>query len=502
MRLLPGLFLVLALSATPAVARADDASGVPAPAPSASPAPAKDDWSAVPTIGLRQAIAEQKVDASGTEPRSYTAVKLHLANKTAQRLAVDLGGSYLEPRGRNCQRLALGPPAVTPSTVRRGEGTSVVLLEPGKSADFVVNTCCMDAGLPAPTTQRFEPASAPMPAVREKVMRWWIDNPTAPQDAVNCAIWQNSPTVQVGADGKETRSAPKGRTTAIHGGAYYRLVDGELTCLDEQGLLRILATRVDQVLPTDSGVYAVMPGDDGHEKLWRLAVTGEERWSRVMDLDGVGSIHALYEGGKGNLAFLTDDGLVFWDASKAAVSRVLNDDVCRDPSVFAADGRLLVAFKRPPRAPIFQNGQTRYEQTSVFSVWSLAMDTGKSEQVEQYWNIDAIRAGAGGVFALTPTEHRLRRLAGDKFVDVGPQSAAYRRIVGVSRATVWLADLDGRLVAVEAKTGRPRLKTDLAADDLKVFAVDPRTGDIAYVVGEEFRWLHAADGHQEGVVPR
>jgi outer membrane protein assembly factor BamB len=388
--------------------------------------------------------------------------------------------------------------------VRRDAGTSVVLLEPGQVAEFEVNTCCMDAGLPSPTKQTIGLVLSPMPPVREKVMRWWNDNPTAPQSAVNSAIWQNAPEVHVGPGVVQDYKEPKGRFTAILGGAYYRLVDGELTCLDEQGLLRVLATRVFQVLPTDGAVYAVMLGQDGKPKLWRLAVTGEEPWMKIMDLDGSDRIREVLEGGKGNLTLLTDKGVLFWDGATSKVSQAISDSVCMDPTARAEDGRVLLAFKRPPRAPTYRGGQAQYEQTSVFSVWSVDPETGKSEELQKFWNIDAIHAGPGGVFALTPTERRLRRLNDDKdkFVDIGPPNTPYRRIVGVAKDTLWLADANGKLVAADPKTGRVRLKTDVAADQLGVYDVDPRTGDIAYVAGTEFRWLHADDGREEGIVPR
>jgi len=494
MKLLQTLIASSALAALAAGARADDAAK--------EPAAAATDWTTVPTTMLGDAASKGLVDVSGSEPRSYTAIKLRLESRSKTPLAVDLAGAYLKSRTTTSQRLSIGPPVLTPSTVRRGAGTSVVLLEPGATAEFVVNTCCMDAGLPAPSKQTFGLVLAPMPPVREKVMRWWNDNPTAPQSAVNAAIWQNAPDVHVGPGVVQDYAEPKGRFTALHGGAYYRLVDGELTCLDEQGLLRVLATRVFQVLPTDGAVYAVMLGQDGKPKLWRLAVTGDERWMKITDLDGTDRIREVFEGGKGNLAILTDKGVLFWDAAKSEVRQVLRDSVCVDPTATVDGGRVVIACRRPPRAPTFRGGQSIEEQTTVFSVWSIDMETGRSDEVRKFWNIDAIRAGAGGIFALTPTERRLRRLNDDKFVDIGPPNTPYRRIVGVSKETLWLADADGKLVAADPKTGRVRMRTDVAADDLAVCGVDPRTGDISYVAGAEFRRLFAADGRQEGVVPK
>ncbi len=475
------------------VARSDE------PPPTVPPA---DPWDSVTVVTLRDAAALGSVSTVGADPKSYQGVTLKLTNASKARTAVELAGAYLLPR-TSCQRLALGPPVDVTATLRRPGGSSVVRLEPGETRSIAFNTCCMDAGLAAPTNQRFDVANTPMPPVRERVMRWWNDNPTAPQHAVNSAIWTNSPEVRVAPGVVEGYAEPKGRFIALHGGTCYRLVDGALTGVDADGVERVYGGGVFQVLPADGGLYAVMLGDDKKPKLWRLETTGESRWTQVLDLDGTDRVRRVIESGKGGLVVVADKSVAIRGGRAAASVPPASDRVFDDPTVRVADdGRLLVAMHQVPRAPVYQGGSAQHDQLNVFALWSVALDTGKAELVRRFWDVEGVLAGPGGVYAVTPTENRLRRLVADKFDAFGPQTASYRRVVASSAQVVWLADETDRLVAVETRTGRQRFRTELAAEDAKVFSVDPKTGDFGYVRGPEFRRIRAEDGRDESVAPR
>jgi hypothetical protein len=494
MRVRLRLLAALVLFAAGAV-RADDTPK------SATPA---DDWTAVEVVPLRKAAAAKIVSAVGEEPHSYTGVTLKLTNATKTRVAVELSGSYLGPRSPgSCQRLALGPPVDVAATIRSAGGSSVARLEPGETRAIVLNTCCMDAGLPAPSKQRFDVASDAMPAVREKVMRWWVDNPTASQNAVNCAIWSNSPDVHVAPGTVESYASPKGRFAALHGGVYYRLDDGVLTSVDADGLERVYGAEVFQALPTDGGLYAVMLGDDHAPKLWRLETTGESRWSKVLDLEGTDRVRALFDAGKSGFVVVTDKHVMLRGGRTQATIPPTNERAFDDPSVRVdAEGRLLVVMHQVPRAPVFQGGAMQTEQDNVFGLFSLDPSSARVELLRRCWEVSAASAGPGGTFALTPTEHRLRRLAGEKFAPFGAPSEAYVRILGSSPESLWLVDEGGKIVVVDAKTGHVRVRTSVAADEKTAYCVDPKTGDLGYVRGTDFVKVRATDGAEETVAPK
>src|SRR5262245_15790739 len=217
-----------------------------------------DGWKDVPVVALRQAAKDGTISASGKDPAGYSRITLRLRNASKARVAVELSGSYLTPRNRgSCQRLAIGPPVDVTATVTSSGGSSVARLEPGAEREFEVRTCCMDSGLRAPNQQSFDVASESLTEVRETVMRWWVEHPTAPQSAVNQAIWQNVPTVRVEPGVVPEYREPKGSYAVPYGGTYYRLVDGALTSVDDDGLERVYGTGVFQVLPAETGLFAV-----------------------------------------------------------------------------------------------------------------------------------------------------------------------------------------------------------------------------------------------------
>ncbi len=469
----------------------------------ASPPPAADPWADVAVVPLWKAVAAGDVEASGSQPASYRAVRLALRNRTRERVAVDVAGSHLRPRSRgSCQRLGLGPPVVASETTSRGAGTSVVLLEPGAEREFVVNTCCLDAGLPAPASHGFVAVAEPLPAVREKVLRWWVDNPTAPQGAVNSAIWGFSDTVHIGPGVVAHYLVPTGRFAALHRGVFYRLVDGELTSVDADGVVRILGTGIFQVLPADDAVYAVALGEDRKPKLFRLSVTGDDPWKRILDLDATNRIHDLHAGRGGDLVLVTDKGIDFFDHETCGVRRALASEQLVHISVRREnDERLTITTRRPPREPVYQGGQRLHEAAPVFELWSLDAASGATERDEEFWNIGSMLAGSGGVFALAHTTGRLRRLVRGKFDEFGPD-ATFTRILGISRDVVWLVDAEDRVVAVDARTGKRRFRTESRGWGLHVFDVDSESGDLAYVDGEEFRRISAVDGTETTLLGR
>lgn len=506
-----GLFGLLLSVAAAATAYGADGDGVgPAPGANAgrpaeaTPAAGGDPWEQIPVVKLRDAVAAGDVVAWGSDPKSFSAVKLHLRNRSGEKVAVDIAGSYLEPKKRgSCQRLGLGPAITLAAAKRRGPGTVIVELDPGKETNLDVSTVCLDAGLPCPNGNEFEASAKTLPAVRENVLRWWADNPESPQISVNVAIWNSSENVHTSPGVVENYARPKGRAAAVHRGLYYRLNDGVLTTVDGEAVVRILGAEVFQIFPTDDGIYAVALGEDRKPKLFLVPMTAETHWTKVLDLDGPGRISEIHSAGRGNLVFVTNLGIDWFDAKAGSVKRVFDTSEFQYASArrTTAD-TLTVTVRRPPRAPVYQKGVERFAAAAVFELWSVKLGSGKVERDEQFWNVGAMLAGSNGVYALSHVQGQLRRLAGDKFTDLGPAEASYRKIVAAAGGLVWLSNADGRLVAVDAKTGARRIRTSIDADLAKSFDVDPATGDFAYVLGDEFRWIHAADGREETLPAR
>ena len=107
------LIALLLWAAAPVLA-GDETPRAPGPARAAQEKPEDP----IPT--LREAVLDGTLGAFGDKPSSYARVHLHLRNRTAAPLSVDICGSYLEPRSkRSCQRHGLGP-VVTPRDARQG----------------------------------------------------------------------------------------------------------------------------------------------------------------------------------------------------------------------------------------------------------------------------------------------------------------------------------------------------------------------------------------------
>ena len=116
------------------------------------------------------------------------------ANKRKKRIVVDTGGSHLRPRRRgSCQRLGLGPPVVAAAALPGESGEVLLRIEPGASTTLLMNTVCLDANRSAPRTHSFVGVAEPLPEVREKVLRWWVDLVDAREDAGDAAAATSSP---------------------------------------------------------------------------------------------------------------------------------------------------------------------------------------------------------------------------------------------------------------------------------------------------------------------
>ena len=115
--------------------------------------------------------------------------------------------------------------------------------------------------------------------------------------------------------------------------------------------------------------------------------------------------------------------------------------------------------------------------------------------------MESVLAGPAGVFALTPTERNLRRMTPTNFAPLG-QSGPWDRIFAVAADLLWMSAPDGRLAAVDAKTGAVRFRSTVFIAQADVSAIDPKSGDVAFVRGEEFHLLHADDGRDEVIRTR
>ena len=483
MSLKPTVLFLVVLATALAAAAADD---VPDPVP----------FSEIEPIPLREAVKRGIVSARGEQPRSYKEITLDVRNLTRDRVVVDLCGSFLKPKSRgSCQRLGIGPPTTPGSTKRRGPGTVLVYLEPREREELRMNTVCLDAGRSSPGGQAFDVAREPLPEVRQVVMRWWADNPTAPQSDVNCAIWSNRDKVEVRPGVTPSYRRPTGKFPAVHGGTYYRLDEGELTSLGVDGVTRILGTRIFAILPADSAVYAIGLGTNRRPELWRLAVTGEEPWGAIGEIDDRIRIREVMPVSGGNLVFVTDQGVLFRQASDGKFWNPLDAAQVLDVSVRrGANGKIAVVLRVPAEKGYWQGGERHAESSDIFELWTLDAKTGKAERQKRFWNVKAAAIGPGGFFGLS---HKgvLRRFAARSFKDV-EGSPTHAGIMAVGRKTLWLVNADGKIVSADPRTGRIRFATDHVAGALAT-DIDPLTDDLAYVKDGKFYRIRAADGTTE-----
>jgi hypothetical protein len=477
------------------------AGGAPAGDEPPSPAAPAVEEEIVEVLTLREAASRGLVSAEGFQPSSYRRVFLRMKNRTQEPLDVDLCGSHLKPkRGGSCQRLGIGPP-VTPRPRPKkkvGGGTVVIHLAPEEEIELELNTCCLDAGRPAPSKHEFVVARKSLPPVREKVLRWWADNPTAPQHAVNSAIWQFRDTVHVTPGVVPGYQTPQGRFAAVHGGTYYRIDDGELMSLDADGIERFLGTEIFQVIPVEGAVYAVALGEDRLPDLWRLTLTGLEPWGFVMDLSITDRVRDVIPATGGNLVLVTDAGLRYWNKEGRTLSTSLStQQILHLSTRLAGRGRMSVTVQRPPREPTYKGGERVGEAAPVYELWSVDLATGTSERVKEYWNVQGMRAGPAGVYGLSH-KGRLRRLVGTSFRDHGTADT-FSRILAVGRKALWLVGEDGRLCVAKASTGRVRHVVDVPVADLGVVDVDATADDLAFVKDDRWTRVRADTGAVEEI---
>ncbi len=463
-------------------------------------------------VTLREAAQAGDIEVEGYRANGYQHVHLRIRNLRKELMRVDLCGSHMEPRtGGRCQRLGIGP-IVTPRKRRvrppdpsRPPGTVVMELAPGQDVTVEVNTCCLDAGKPAPTSRHtFRVARSKLPAVREKVLRWWADNPDTPQYAVNTAIWKFRGEVHVPEDAPSAN--PKYTGVAAHAGILYRLREGELMSLDADGIERFLGTEILDVYPTDSAIYAEALGPPrGQERvrareLWRLVPTGEDPWALVAHIPAGLSLHDLQVAPSGAVLITASKGLYRLSVpTKQLVLLMATEDI-DNLSVGFAKGKILATLRTPRKEGYYQGGELKNQGMGSCQLWALDPKTGGKKLVKEFWNVRQVKTGQAGTYALTPAG-KLRRLVGRSFKNA-PGQNAYTRILHVGRTCVWLESKKGRLVAV-GKGGNLRFASGPDLDWLIAWTVDRHSDDVLLLRrGRDYYRLDSKRGREERVPPR
>jgi hypothetical protein len=454
-----------------------------------------DAWDQVRRVSLWSAVDSGLVEASGARPSSYRQVELTVRSKSSERVAVDYGGSHLRPTQRGaCQRLGLGPPVVADANPD-DPPPAVVLLEPGQKTTVLVNAVCLDVRRKAPRDQRFVGVAKQLPAVREGVLRWWVANPAAPQSSVNNAIWSNRESVIVHEWEDLTSRRETSRTAAAHGGVYYQVKNHELTSLDGEGVRRVLGSELQRVFPGDEAVYATMPGEDGAMDLWRLAPTGENPWAFIADIDPAWEIVDLIQRRRGEFVLVTTTGIRWFNPKTRAFKDVMSFAPSPHVStlVAARTGSVYVTTHTAadPGKPQ-RGGKVEGAQSQTFELWRIDPKSHKVEKEKTFWNIGAIRAGAGGVFALSPNG-QLKRKRGGKFKDM-QSTRTYSSIVRVGRRVVWLMDTSGVLTGASVESGRRFYRSKAKITKETWFEMDRKTDDLTYTDRNAFWRVSAADG--------
>jgi outer membrane protein assembly factor BamB len=488
MRITAAIALVLGLGAW-AVASDDAAPESETPA-----------WDDVPVQKLWEAVKEGDAEASGSQPRSYRQVKIRVKNRSGKRSVIDLAGSHLRPRRRgSCQRLGLGPPVVANLTVERGPGTVCLQLEPGEEKTLVMNTVCLDAGRSAPNNHSFQAVPEPLPPVRAKVLRWWVDHPEASQSAVNSAIWRNRERVILdGTTPQQRRRIETRRQGASHGGVYFQLKDNELTSLDTDDVRRVLGSQVWQIFPTEDAVYAVMPGDDLRPDLWRLAPTGENPWGFVCDLTDDELLDVVPAGG-GDLVLLYAGQVTWFDHSESESKKLIAPKTDRFLSarVGKRTGKVYVTVHDPRDNGVTRGGAIEGQSAGRFEIWVIDPKRGKAEMKERVWNVSAIRAGGAGIYGLSH-KGNIRRYAQGKFKDLGPVDE-YASLIAVGSEKVWLLTESGKLAAAHPQNGRRLFTSDAQVNKEMWFTVDPVTDDLVFATRKGFFAISGEDGTERKI---
>ncbi len=466
-------------------------------------------WEDVEPISLWNAVNRGLASASGKDPASYRQVDLTVQSMADRRVVVDYGGSHLRPKRRgSCQRLGLGPPVVA-ALDEDGDALGATLqLEPGQTTTLRVNTVCLDANRSGPGTQSFVAVPETLPAVRRKVLAWWVENPLAPQSSVNSAIWRNAPKVRVHDWNGSAGRRETVRSAAVHGGIYYQLKNHELTSLDPDGVRRILGTEIRQVFPTDQAVYATMPGDDGEMDLWRMAPTGDDPWGFVTDLDPGWELLDLVPAGRGNLVLVTDSGVRFFRAQSRTQNRTQNRTMQNvlplesikslSTRVGAKTGRIYVTTHTPGKPGVARGGEIEGQTSETFELWRIDPKTRKRDKRGSFWNVSQVAGGPAAIFGLSPVG-QLRRLRDGKFRDLS-STRTYAKILQVGTQRVWVLDKENVLVAVDPRTGKRLFTSDAKVTKETHLDWDPVTDDLAYTSRSKFIRVRAADGKTE-IIP-
>ncbi|MHC4860775.1 MAG: hypothetical protein ACYTDY_11875, partial [Planctomycetota bacterium] len=264
------------------------------------------------------------------------------------------------------------------------------------------------------------------------------------------------------------------------------------------GIRRFLGTEIFKALPCADGVYAVGLGEARQPELWRLAMTGREPWAKVMDLDTSSRLLDIIPVGKGNLAVVTDQGIGLWNRSERNLVRSLQRQQILDLSVVrTGKGALLVTLKVPASEGYYQDGEKKGEKSDLFELWTVSEATGKADRLKRFWNVKVLLAGMAGVYGISPSG-ALRRLSGKTFKTM-KGSGTYSRILAVGRKVLWLVTAEGRLAAVDARTGSVIENTAIEVEDDFVHHLDKVTDDLAYVRDGKFYRIRAADGVTEEI---
>lgn len=467
-----------------------EAPAVPA-AETSAPAPAPE------PILLRDAVRRGLVEASGDRPVSYVRVTLRIESRSPDPISLDLAGSHLRNRtGTRCQRLGLGPP-IEAGLSRTSGGRHLLDLAPRATAILNLQTVCLDAGIQAPTNQTFSVAPDALPEVRERVLRWWMDHPDAPQGAVNAAIWQYRDTVHIAPGVVRSYREPKGTFGALMGGTAYRLHDGELMAHDPGGVVRFIGTELFQALPTREALYAIGLGEDRKPELWRLVLTGDRPWNRVHRLRSEVRVKQVIPGGRDRIALVHDQGVTVVDtAGDRGFESISNTQIMDVTAARSGEDSLNVVVRVPGARGVVRGGQSEGKEQDTYELWTVDLRTGNGERLKRYWNVESVVAGVEGIYALTPVG-RLRVLAGDDFKNL-PATDVWSRLAAVGRNVLWVVGRDGLLAMANARNGATLRTTTVKVSDAAL-SIDPVTDDLAVISGDRFLRVRALDGVAEEV---
>jgi hypothetical protein len=450
----------------------------PALAEEGAPAPVEE------PLPLCAAVTARKVDVEVLSSADGRRVNLRLTNHGTTSVAVDLCGGVLVPQEpRACSRLILGAPA-EPGTVRTGKpGQVVVHLPAGAERTLLVQTCCLDIGLPLAGKQRLVALDRPARAGDVALMRWWAEFPATSQSAVNAAIWTRRDRVLLDAQyGTAALAWGRGRqfpAVAARGGTLFQLVEGRLSSLDAAGTRCDYASEVSGVLAEQDAVYALFPishwqaelrrlvqDENEDETAWVLTayVTEDDRVSRALWLDRDGTL------------LLAADAILRVPANSAYPERLLPSAGQAGIRIDVRGQATLGLTRRPSDGPPYP---VLYDY-----------DPGKIRlsDPQPLKGLRGLRVGPAGVYAVD-VEGQLVRVTGEKRERIG-DLAVLRSVLTVSRHVVWLRGAGGVPFAVDPDTGRAvaRPMDMLGARDQEL-VLDQLTGDLVGIHRETwFRW--------------